>query len=388
MSTIFPGSASVGQVFEGYSFNGIAWDIIGIDLTANYPEILEGFISASVIPSVIARTNWVEEEISSIDMTPFVTHSSASTTYATINYVDNEINNIDALPLQDGNEGKFLTTSGSAASWADVDLTPYATLEYVDTEISNIDALPIQSGNQGKFLTTSGSAAYWETVDALPSQTGETGKFLTTDGTDASWDTVDLSSAINTASAAAVTYLVDSAPSALNTLNELSAALNDDENFSTTVTNSLANKLDISSASTTYAPLSSPSLITPNIGAATGTSLNTTGNIIGNISILTPSFSTNAYTLSGTESGALVMLNNSSTAGTLYIPTDETYNFSTGSQITLVQKGSGQITIAASNSGTTTINATPGLKFRTQWSSATLIKTAANTWLVMGDMEA
>jgi hypothetical protein len=344
MSTIFPGSASVGQVFEGYSFNGIAWDIIGIDLTANYPEISEGFISASVIPSVIARTNWVEEEISSIDMTPFVTHSSASTTYATINYVDNEINNIDALPLQDGNSGKFLTTSGSAA--------------------------------------------YWETVDALPSQTGETGKFLTTDGTDASWDTVDLSSAINTASAAAVTYLVDSAPSALNTLNELSAALNDDENFSTTVTNSLANKLDISSASTTYAPLSSPSLITPNIGAATGTSLNTTGNIIGNISILTPSFSTNAYTLSGTESGALVMLNNSSTAGTLYIPTDETYNFSTGSQITLVQKGSGQITIAASNSGTTTINATPGLKFRTQWSSATLIKTAANTWLVMGDMEA
>ena len=66
-------------------------------------------------------------------------------------------------------------------------------------------------------------------------------------------DNIDLSSA----SAAAVTYLVDGAPNALNTLNELSAALNDDENFATTVTNSLANKLDISSASTTYATISS-----------------------------------------------------------------------------------------------------------------------------------
>ena len=36
--------------------------------------------------------------------------------------------------------------------------------------------------------------------------------------------------------------LVDSAPDALNTLNELAAALGDDANFSTTVTNSIATK--------------------------------------------------------------------------------------------------------------------------------------------------
>jgi hypothetical protein len=36
MATIFPGSASVGQIFDGYEFNGTAWDIIGIDLTADY----------------------------------------------------------------------------------------------------------------------------------------------------------------------------------------------------------------------------------------------------------------------------------------------------------------------------------------------------------------
>ena len=60
----------------------------------------------------------------------------------------------------------------------------------VSTAISNIDALPDQTGNSGKFLTTNGSAASWATVsggDSLPSQTGNSGKFLTTDGANASW---------------------------------------------------------------------------------------------------------------------------------------------------------------------------------------------------------
>ena len=48
----------------------------------------------------------------------------------------------------------------------------------------------------------------------------------------------------------ALANLVDSAPGTLNTLNELAAALGDDANFSTTVTNSIATK----------APLASPSL--------------------------------------------------------------------------------------------------------------------------------
>jgi hypothetical protein len=65
---------------------------------------------------------------------------------------------------------------------------------------------------------------------------------------------IDLTSTINTASAAAVAYLIDGAPEALNTLNELAAALNDNESFATTVTNELSSKLSISSASTIYLP--------------------------------------------------------------------------------------------------------------------------------------
>lgn len=43
--------------------------------------------------------------------------------------------------------------------------------------------------------------------------------------------------------------LVDSAPSTLDTLNEIAAAINDDANFNTTVTNSLANRVRVDTAS-------------------------------------------------------------------------------------------------------------------------------------------
>ena len=74
-------------------------------------------------------------------------------------------------PTQTGNGGKYLTTDGSATSWA------------------TVDALPAQTGNSGKYLTTDGSTASWELIVALPDQTGNAGKFLTTDGTNASWTT-------------------------------------------------------------------------------------------------------------------------------------------------------------------------------------------------------
>ena len=49
----------------------------------------------------------------------------------------------------------------------------------------------------------------------------------------------------------AINNLVDSAPSALDTLNELAAAMGDDANFSTTVTNSIATKLPLAGGTMT-----------------------------------------------------------------------------------------------------------------------------------------
>lgn len=60
--------------------------------------------------------------------------------------------------------------------------------------------------------------------------------------------------------------------------------------------------------------------------------------------------------------------------------------FPIGTQITILQTGSGQTTIGAGAG--VTVNATPGLKLRAQWSSVTLIKRATNTWVAVGDLQA
>ena len=57
----------------------------------------------------------------------------------------------------------------------------------ISLDTSSVYVVPSQSGQTGKYLTTDGSAASWASVDALPSQTGNSGKYLTTNGTTASW---------------------------------------------------------------------------------------------------------------------------------------------------------------------------------------------------------
>lgn len=91
------------------------------------------------------------------------------------------------------------------------------------------------------------------------------------------------------------------------------------------------------------------------------------------------------YTLVLADKNKVVELNNAS-AISLTVPTDATVAYATGTQITLIQTGAGQVTIAGAAG--CTVNATPGLKMRAQWSSVTLLKRAANTWIAMGDLSA
>jgi hypothetical protein len=71
--------------------------------------------------------------------------------------------------------------------------------------------------------------------------------------------------------------------------------------------------------------------------------------------------------------------------GTLTVPTDASVAFPVGAQINLLQTGASQVTVGGAG---VTINATPGLKLRAQWSSATLIKRATDTWVLIGDLSA
>jgi hypothetical protein len=161
-------------------------------------------------------------------------------------------------------------------------------------------------------------------------------------------------SAIATAKAEAISdatsqvnALLSGAPAALNTLDELAAALGDDANFAASVTTNLGLKVD------SLTPISQKSA---------------------------------SYTLSAlTERDDLIEMGSAS-AMTLTIPSDATLNFPIGTSLDVLQTSTGQVTIAGA--GGVTVNATPGLKLRTQWSSVTLMKRAANTWVAFGDLTA
>ena len=96
---------------------------------------------------------------------------------------------------------------------------------------------------------------------------------------------------------------------------------------------------------------------------------------------------TAAYTLSAlTERDSLVEVSHTGgSAVNVTIPADSTLNFPIGTSIDVLQTNTGSVAIAGA--GGVTVNATPGLTLRTQWSSATLLKRAANTWVVYGDLK-
>lgn len=94
---------------------------------------------------------------------------------------------------------------------------------------------------------------------------------------------------------------------------------------------------------------------------------------------------TSGYTTVLSDRDSLIEINSSSGV-TLTIPTNTSVAYPVGTSFDILQTGTGQVTIAG-DSGVT-VNATPGLKLRTQWSSATLFKRGTNTWVVYGDLSA
>lgn len=94
---------------------------------------------------------------------------------------------------------------------------------------------------------------------------------------------------------------------------------------------------------------------------------------------------TASYTGVLTDRDKLVEINSSS-ATTFTIPLNSSVAYPVGTSFDVLQTGSGQVTIAGAAG--VTVNSTPGLKLRTQWSSATLFKRAEDTWVVFGDLTA
>lgn len=107
-----------------------------------------------------------------------------------------------SLPAQGDYAGKFLTTNGTSASWADVDAYPDQTGnsgKFLTTdglgEVSwgDVDAFPEQSGSTyGKYLRSGSDGAVWlSSPDLIPDQDGNSGKYLTTNGNAVTWETIN-----------------------------------------------------------------------------------------------------------------------------------------------------------------------------------------------------
>jgi hypothetical protein len=113
------------------------------------------------------------------------------------------------------------------------------------------------------------------------------------------------------------------------------------------------------------------------------TSLAVTGNVVYHLSTNAQGGST--YTLALSDDGQIIEMSNSG-GSTVTVPPNSSVPFPIGTQIQLLQTGSGQVTVAAGSG--VTVNATPGFKTRAQWSFATLLKRATDTWVFVGDLTA
>ena len=106
----------------------------------------------------------------------------------------------------------------------------------------------------------------------------------------------------------------------------------------------------------------------------------------GKIADSTIDTKTTNYTLVLADKNKFIEMNVASSANTVSVPTDASVNFPIGSQIHITQYGTGKTEVVAVTPATTSIRATPGRFLRAQYSSATLIKRAANEWYLIGDL--
>ena len=192
-------------------------------------------------------------------------------------------------------------------------------------------------------------------------------------------NTTDASKPVSTAQASAiatakseaiaeVNALLVGAPAALNTLDELAAALGDDANFASTVTTNLAAK----------APLASPTFTGTVTVAAAGVAFTDgtqTKAGVPSITTIATALAAGAQTIAAGQQDKFIPL-----TGAVVITLPAT-GYSTGQSIDFYQESSTGAYFASTNG----VVGTPGLKLRTTNSVATAMKTSAG-WLVFGDL--
>jgi hypothetical protein len=100
--------------------------------------------------------------------------------------------------------------------------------------------------------------------------------------------------------------------------------------------------------------------------------------------IVNPDIGT-AFTPGVAHENMMISLSNAA-AITVTLPSNATAAFPVGAEVDFLWLGTGQPTFVAGSGAT--VNGTPGLKMRAQYSKATAKKISTNTWVVYGDLSA
>jgi len=99
---------------------------------------------------------------------------------------------------------------------------------------------------------------------------------------------------------------------------------------------------------------------------------------------------TASYTIAIIDAGKTIEVN-MSTNGTITIPVDSNVNFPIGTQIAFVRTGTGGVTFAGQTVGAETVNLlskNSNKRIAAQYTQAIIVKRAANTWYLFGDLTA
>lgn len=313
-----------------------------------------------------ASTKKYADDLQTQTVAGIATHASVSTNVhgvadmsalSTMNYVNTEISahNTDTTSVHGIADTSVLATASSVAAAVSAEATARAAAitSAATTAETNLSTHTADTTSVHGISDTSLLALKSEVAAVTAASLG-LGNVNNTSDANKPVSTAQ-AAAISAAQAAAiadatsqVNAVIASAPGALNTLDELAAALGDDANYAATIATALAGKVD------SYTPIVEK---------------------------------TASYTLTSlTERDDLIEVNSTSPC-VISIPEDATVNYPIGTSLDILQTNTGEVSIAPV-SGTVTVNATPGLKLRTRWSSATIFKRAANTWVVYGDLKA
>lgn len=246
-------------------------------------------LATAVETALLLKSSTASPTFTGIPIAPTAASDTSTTQIATTQFVVNQgyIKTTTASSTYAPLISPALTGTPTAPTASlGTDTTQIATTAYVQNELDNFVTLPSQSGNNGRFLTTSGTAASWKFIQ-----------------------------------------------------------ISDVDNLNTVLYTDLPSN---------YSPKN-----------------------------LSSTASATAYTLALTNSAGIVEM---SGGGTLTVPLNSSVAFPIGAQVIIIQTGTSQVTIAGASG--VTVNGTPGLKLRAQWSSATLIKRAENVWIALGDLSA